>query len=186
MSDSTKPSDQPEFDPEATSDLLPGTASGLLKLLDKKRAARTSASTREFALRSVRGLEPILIQLFDEGVGTMEVLAFLTSSLPPIPPADLKYALDALRGRPRRLRVTPSKAAAKAGSKPSPTQPAESKKPTSPTNRPATNRTANMIADLPSWADGSDKRPDESDDDYRLRKEVEGPPEARRKFIGEA
>ncbi len=39
--------------------------------------------------------------------------------------------------------------------------------------------------ELPPWADGSDKRADESDEDYRLRKNVEGPPEAKRKFIGE-
>lgn len=186
MSDSTKPTDKPEFDPEAISDLLPGTASGLLKLLEKKRAARTSASTREFALRSVRGLEPILQQLFDEGVGTMEVLTFLTSSLPAIPIADMKYALDSLRDRRRRLHVTPSKSsAAKAGSKPVPSEPTEPVKPKPPTSKPATNRITNIPADLPSWADGSDQRPDESDEDYRLRKEIEGPPEARHKFIGE-
>ncbi|MHB1676258.1 MAG: hypothetical protein ACYCSS_01800 [Sulfuriferula sp.] len=182
MIDSTKPTDKPEFDPEATSDLLPGTASGLLKLLEKKRAARTSASTREFALRSVRGLEPILHQLFDEGVGTMEVLTFLTSSLPAIPIADMKYALDSLCGRRRRLRVTPNKTgAAKAGIEPVPSKPAEPVK----TSKQATGRNAQIPADLPSWADGSDQRPDESDEDYRLRKEIEGPPEARQKFIGE-
>ncbi len=186
MSNSTKPPGQPEFDPEATSDLLPGTASGLLKFLEKKRAARTASSTREFALRSVRGLEPILHQLFDEGVGTMEVLTFLTSSLPAIPIADMKYALDSLRGRRRRLRVTPNKTAAtKAGNEPVPSNPTEPVKPKQQTSKPATSRDAHIPTDLPSWADGSDQRPDESDEDYRLRKEIEGPPEARHKFIGE-
>ena len=42
----------------------------------------------------------------------------------------------------------------------------------------------NPLWELPPWADGSDKRADESDEDYRLRKEIEGPPEASRKFIG--
>ncbi len=186
MSDSTKPTDKPEFDPEATSDLLPSTATGLLKLLEKKRAARTASSTREFALRSVRGLEPILQQLFDEGVGTMEVLTFLTSSLPAIPIADMKYALDSLRGRRRRLRVTPIKSGAtKAGNEPAPSNPAEPVKTKPLISKPATSRNAQIPADLPSWADGSDQRPDESDEDYRLRKEIEGPPEARHKFIGE-
>uniref|UniRef100_E6QX49 Uncharacterized protein n=1 Tax=mine drainage metagenome TaxID=410659 RepID=E6QX49_9ZZZZ len=186
MSDSTKPSDQPEFDPEATSDLLPGTASGLLKLLEKKRAARTAASPREFALRSVRGLEPILQQLFDEGVGTLEVLAFLTSSLPTIPIADMKYALESLRGRRRRLRVTPSKSVAtKTNAELTPDKPAELANPKQRARKPATSRIAHTPTDLPSWADGSDQRPDESDEDYRLRKEIEGPPEARHKFIGE-
>ena len=39
--------------------------------------------------------------------------------------------------------------------------------------------------DLP-WADGSDKRADESDEDYRLRKVAEGPPSAGAKAIGES
>lgn len=42
------------------------------------------------------------------------------------------------------------------------------------------------IRNLPSWADGSDKRADESDEDYRLRKEIEGPPSAGFKAIGES
>ena len=42
------------------------------------------------------------------------------------------------------------------------------------------------IHDLPSWADGSDKRDDESDEDYRLRKQLEGPPSAGFKAIGES
>jgi hypothetical protein len=45
--------------------------------------------------------------------------------------------------------------------------------------------TRSRISDLPTWADGSDKRADETDADYRLRKQFEGPPEAKRKFIGE-
>jgi hypothetical protein len=53
------------------------------------------------------------------------------------------------------------------------------------TSRPdAPHRTA-TASDLPPWADGSDKRADETDEDYRLRKKIEGPPEAKRKFIGE-
>jgi hypothetical protein len=40
--------------------------------------------------------------------------------------------------------------------------------------------------DLPSWADGSDQRNDESDEDYRLRKQLEGPPSAGLKAIGES
>jgi len=186
MSDSTKPTDKPEFDPEATSHLLPDTASGLLKLLEKKRAARTSASTREFAFRSVRGLEPILHQLFDEGVGTLEVLTFLTSSLPTIPIADMKYALETLRGRRRRLRTQPVKTGSTTdGSEPAPDKHAEPVKTKPPTSKSATNHNTQIPTGLPSWADGSDQRPDETDDDYRLRKEIEGPPEARHKFIGE-
>jgi hypothetical protein len=39
--------------------------------------------------------------------------------------------------------------------------------------------------ELPEWADGSDRMAEESEADYILRKHIEGPPEARRKFIGE-
>lgn len=39
--------------------------------------------------------------------------------------------------------------------------------------------------ELPPWANGSDKRDDETDEDYCLRKNLEGPPEVKRKFIGE-
>ncbi|OIQ94980.1 hypothetical protein GALL_230830 [mine drainage metagenome] len=42
------------------------------------------------------------------------------------------------------------------------------------------------IHDLPSWADGSDQRDDESDEDYRLRKQLEGPPSAGFNAIGES
>ncbi len=38
---------------------------------------------------------------------------------------------------------------------------------------------------LPPWADGSDKLPTESDEDYVFRKNLEMPPDHRRKFIGE-
>lgn len=40
--------------------------------------------------------------------------------------------------------------------------------------------------ELPSWADGSDKRADESEADYILRKHLEGPPAAGVKAIGES
>jgi len=40
--------------------------------------------------------------------------------------------------------------------------------------------------ELPPWADGSDRLPEESEADYLLRKNLETPPDERRKFIGES
>ena len=40
--------------------------------------------------------------------------------------------------------------------------------------------------ELPPWADGSDRLPEESEADYILRKNLETPPDERRKFIGES
>lgn len=53
------------------------------------------------------------------------------------------------------------------------------------TAKPASNA-RERIADLPPWADGSDQEPDESDEEYRVRKIIEGPPEASQKAIGES
>lgn len=40
--------------------------------------------------------------------------------------------------------------------------------------------------ELPPWADWSDRLPEESEGDYILRKNLETPPDERRKFIGES
>lgn len=71
---------------------------------------------------------------------------------------------------------TPAKAAQAAVAPPRPTSLA--------TPAPAT--PAPSLPDLPGWADGSDRRADESDADYQLRKAIEGPPTDKNKFIGES
>lgn len=181
--------DHPVFDPAAASTQITFAAKRLLDLLEKKRNAKHSSSTKEFAKRSIYSLEPILLQYFDAGISIPEITASLMELFPNIPIADLKHALNALRDRRKRvrLRVHPaapveknSSADTKAPSEPNPATPEKPK-----TKLSVIPNSANSIPDLPAWADGSDQRADESDDEYRFRKEIEGPPEARHKFIGE-
>ena len=162
MDKTETPPSKPNFDSETAAALQAAASMKLLVLLKAKQEANKASSSKEFAVRCVRGLEATIHQLFDVGANTQEVLSQLIEALPSIPVDDLRYALKMLRTRNRKLRVS---------SQPRTTAPPP----------PATGATS----DLPNWADGSDRRADESDDDYRLRKEIEGPPKARHKFIGE-
>ncbi|WP_031595350.1 hypothetical protein [Ferrovum myxofaciens] len=183
-----------KFDPTAAEELQVTASTKLLQMLKAKRGAKRSSSTREFAVRCVRGLEATIHQLFEEGTNTQEVLSQLIEALPSIPVDDLRYALRAIGSR-KRLHVSsqPSTAAddtaasAKNNAPQTGTETRKEKefKPQSGSAAPTKTNTACTNLDLPAWADGSDKRADESDEDYRLRKEIEGPPEARHKFIGE-
>lgn len=186
--------DKPEFDPVTAAELQATASMKLLALLKAKQEANNASSTKEFAVRCVRGLEATIHQLFDVGANTQEVLSQLMEALPSIPVDDLRYALKTLRIRNRKLRVSsqPAALSADAGSadKRITQSSSEVAKETKPKLQPraTTPATPNMTEtklDLPAWADGSDRQPGESDDDYRLRKEIEGPPEARQKFIGE-
>jgi hypothetical protein len=192
MNEPVTPPDK--FDPTDAEELQATASAKLLQMLKVKRSVKKSSSTREFAVRCVRGLEATIHQLFDAGANTQEVLSQLIEALPSIPADDLRYALRAIGGRTKRLRIhaqtTPP--ANPGVSDQNRTQEAKSDAPkeTKPKSQqraeaPVTPIATSDIPDLPAWADGSDKRADESDDDYRLRKEIEGPPEARHKFIGE-
>ena len=78
---------------------------------------------------------------------------------------------------------------------PAATSPSATSAAAKPAARDTATKSANITArtqhqpsttlELPPWANGSDKRDDETDEDYCLRKNLEGPPEAKRKFIGE-
>ena len=65
-----------------------------------------------------------------------------------------------------------------------PTQKTEQKSATEPT-RVTADPSMHQPLELPPWADGSDRLPDESEAQYILRKNLEGDPKERRKFIGE-
>ena len=186
---------EPEFDPVTATKMQTTASTKLQALLRTKQDAASASSSKEFAVRCVRGLETTIHQLFDVGASPQEVLSQLIEALPSIPVEDLRYALKALRTRDRKLRVSirPSTVAADttaSAKKHAPQAATETHKETKPkhqadTAMPTESNTIGANLDLPAWADGSDKRADESDDDYRLRKEIEGPPEARQKFIGE-
>ncbi len=193
MNETETPLDKSGFDPVTAAELQASASVKLLALLKAKQEVNNASSSKEFAVRCVRSLEATIHQLFDVGATTQEVLSQLVGALPSIPADDLRYALKKLRIRNKKLRVSQPSA--------QPIKPAtvnknttqetisEASKETKPKQQlraaiPTRSDTAG-IPDLPAWADGSDKRADESDEDYRLRKEFEGPPEARQKFIGE-
>lgn len=181
------------FDPATARTLQAAAAKKLQALLKAKQKANNAASSREFAVRCVRGLEATVHQLFDVGASSQDILIQLIEALPAISTEDLRHALKAI-GTRKQLRVSSQPPAitadaAAANKKPMPHTASKPAKETIPKSAPVAPASAPQLitgnADWPTWADGSDKRADESDDDYRLRKEIEGPPEARRKFIGE-
>ena len=174
------------FDAQAAAAQVPAAAAALLAALKAKRAANAAATAREFALKSVRGLEPVIVDLFDSGATLGEVLNILQQALPAVAPVDMRYALAQTRER-YRLNTLPAKhspsgqpAAPTSRRAPRSVLPAQPQARGAPASRASP---ALEIAGLPDWADGSDRRPDESDVDYALRKNLEGSPEASRKFI---
>ena len=175
------------FDAQAAAAQVPAAAAALLAALKAKRAANVAVTAREFALKSVRGLEPVIVDLFDSGATLGEVFNILQQALPAVAPADMRYALAQTRER-YRLNALPANHPAKVKAA-APATSRRASRPVPPARSPAQGALAIRasdtpgIADLPDWADGSDRRPDESDADYVLRKNLEGPPEARRNFI---
>ncbi len=201
------PADKPEFDSSTATEMLAVAAMKMQTLLKAKQDAVNASSSREFAMRCVRGLESTINQLFDIGASSQEVLSHLLEALPTIPVDDLSHALKNLRTlRSMRMRnqkpraaisediTTPQSAvheqAAKHPKKKAPLPATKTSAqttnaaPQQPAGSPHPDR-SHLPADWPAWADGSDRMPHESDEDYRFRKEIEGPPEARQKFIGE-
>ncbi|OYV51582.1 MAG: hypothetical protein B7X10_00630 [Burkholderiales bacterium 21-58-4] len=186
--------DKPKFDPTIAAEMMAAASAKLDRGLKARRQALNPTTTKEFAIHCVRALEARIQDLFETGASVQDVLVMLTTALPTIPATELKYALRSISGTPKRLRTssgqkTPASEVPqeRPPAQTSPNSKRENRAQTRPPepSKPAVSSPTHTIPDLPSWADGSDKRADESDDDYRLRKEVEGPPEARHKFIGE-
>lgn len=147
------------------------------------RAAQEAESARSFATRAVAAREASIRNAIAAGISARSLENALSDALPDIPRADLHFAmqklLEKLQGRTtERPKPVPNKNKSTTPAK----EPAKTRQTSS---RPDAPHRMAVSADLPPWADGSDKRADESDEDYRLRKEIEGPPEAKRKFIGE-
>lgn len=192
MKNQNDPMEQPTFDPATADALIASGAKALLGLLKKRRKAREVATAREFANVAIRSLEPILQQAFDNGLTIPEIIVVLENQFPNVTRSDLKYALNNMRDRQKRVRFHLSRLAPtnnEASQNVTATS-AMGEKTSKATQPPADKSTAKTTAkyglfERPEWADGSDKRADESDEDYFFRKEIEGPPEARLKFIGE-
>ncbi|MGB6450330.1 MAG: hypothetical protein WBE92_06230 [Steroidobacteraceae bacterium] len=137
-----------------------------LKALDGTHAAQTP---RAYAQRYVRQQEALILGLLNAWVGTEEILTDLAPALSSIPTAEFRHAIAQLRDRQRKqIGASPATAPAR----PAAAQPpgASDQAPSGPT------------ASTPS---APDRRADESDEDYRLRKALEGPPDQSRQFIGE-
>lgn len=195
MKDDDKP-DAPFVAPGAAAQAA--AAKALFAALKAKRAANAAATAREFAIKSVRGMRPVILDLFDSGATTEEVLAILQQALPTIAPEDMQFALSKTRDRHRlnKLAAAPPRTApgsapasrpVPAAKRPASAPPASGAAQPAATNSasPAGSAIAALGLSLPPWADGSDKLPTESDEDYVLRKNLETPPDHRRKFIGE-
>ncbi len=175
-----------------------------------RACAERAGSQREFAVNSLLAIEDELFTLFDSGETPAEILAYLKRSMPSVPVADLRHALKVARARRQRAdlkmspanpapgKVTPQASGSAPASRPAATQAPAAKRPaaappTSGAAQPAATNSASPAGSaiaalgltLPPWADGSDKLPTESDEDYVLRKNLETPPDHRRKFIGE-
>lgn len=194
------PDDADAFDRDTALRQLEQTQADLREIARRKRQtaqararAEEASNPRQFALNSLMAIEDELFALFDTDEKPAEILAYLKKCMPSIPPDDLRHALDAVRKRRGRFDLrAPSPVPAT-----SKTRPASARAPSAaPTNkRPAVKKATAASTppaapgleglELPDWADGSDRLPEESEADYILRKNLEGPPEARRKFIGE-
>ena len=205
--------DKPEhvFDSRAATAQLGAVSAALLAARRARQAAKEASTARQFALNAIRSLEPIIYGLFEDGSPVNEVLALIQSHLPAVPPGDLRYALAQIRERHRlherrgpelavSNRAAPPRTAPASAptSRPAPPQAPAAKRPAAAppasgaaqpaaTNSasPAGSAIAALGLTLPPWADGSDKLSTESDEDYVLRKNLETPPDHRRRFIGE-
>ena len=141
----------------------------LLARLKSLGAAQAAETPRAHAHRYVREQESLILGLLNAGVGTEEILTDLALTFPSIPTADFRHAIAQLRDRRRKyIGASATVAAGQAASMPAPGSPGE------PAASPA-DRTSAAI----------DQRPEESDEDYRLRKALEGPADQHRQFIGE-
>ena len=183
MEGQDKPDKAQEFDRDAALEGMARFDELLHRATRNARAAQEAESSRSFATRAVAAREAGIRNAIASGISARSLENALAEALPNIPRADLHFAmqklLEKLQGRAtERPKPVPNKSKGTPPAK----EPAKGRQATSRPDAPHRTATA---SDLPPWADGSDKRADESDEDYRLRKEIEGPPEAKRKFIGE-
>jgi hypothetical protein len=120
--------------------------------------------------------------------GALKTAGFVPASdapAAPQKPAEHAIAQPAPK-RPGDAAVCSPATAAPADRAPAPTPAKAAQVAVAPPRPPSLATPAQSLPDLPHWADGSDRRADESEEDYCLRKNVEGPPTDKNKFIGES
>ena len=141
----------------------------LLARLKSLGATQADETPRAHAHRYVREQESLILGLLNSGVGTEEILTDLALTFPSIPTADFRHAIAQLRDRRRKyIGASATTAAVPAASMPA--SGSAGKSGASPADR------------APS---ATDQRPEESDEDYQLRKALEGSADQHRQFIGE-
>ena len=140
----------------------------LLSRLNALDRTQRAPSARAYAYSYIREQESLILQLLDAGVAPSEILADLVITFPSIPRRDLHYAIGKLRERRRR----------KSSIKSTPAQARGVGEPSVFTKQAPLER-QDVVAGR------GDQRPDESDEDYRLRRALEGPGAIKRDFIGE-
>ena len=141
----------------------------LLSRLQSIDRSHKAPSARAYAHLYVREQEALILQLLDAGVAAGEILADLVMTFPSIPREDLRHAIWQLRDRHRKQR---------------PIGAASARRVPTVVNLPVTIDHGPLGHHQVAGA-SQDQRPDESDEDYRLRKALEGPGAIKRDFIGE-
>jgi hypothetical protein len=141
----------------------------LLARLKSLGAAQGAETPRAHAHRYVREQESLILGLLNAGVGTEEILTDLALTFPSIPTADFRHAIAQLRDRRRKYMGTSTTVAAGP-----------------PASTPASGSPDEPAASAADRAPAAtDQRPEESDEDYQLRRALEGSTDQHRQFIGE-
>ncbi len=182
MEEQDKPDKANQFDRDAALEGMARFDELLHRATRNAKAAQEAESTRSFATRAVAAREAGIRNAIASGISARSLENALAEALPNIPRADLHFAMQKLLEKQPGRTTERNKPVPKHKTTPSAKESGNGRLATS---RPGAANRVVATSDLPPWADGSDKRADESDEDYRLRKEIEGPPEAKRKFIGE-
>lgn len=182
MEEQSKPDQAPEFDRDAALEGMERFGELLHRATRNAKAAKEAESSRSFAARAVAANEAGIRSAIAAGVSPRGVENMLVESLPNIPRAELRVALQKLleklhgrsteRPKPMQNKTLTKEPVAR---RPASTDAGSQSRP----------RSTTATSDLPSWADGSDRQPGESDENYLLRKQFEGDPQEKRKFIGE-
>lgn len=182
----------PELSPDITDQDWAQSDKAVTKMLAAVMAAKSAKTSRELAHARVRIHEPAITKMLSAGVSQASILECLVNAMPSIPKPDLRAALEAIRFRLIRERkksdvplaqgqADHQPLASKTGSMPEKgTQARQDQQPEQTSETPP----VKLTTPPQPVADGSDRMPDESEDDYQLRKSLEPKPD-RRKFIGE-
>lgn len=175
-----------QFDPAAFQQDWKPAETALMRRLKAVEDVEAATSTKDAARARIFGDKEIIERLLAKGISQALITADYASALPHIPKADIHNAMESLRKQRSKTsqRVQPPSQPIKPVA--APVARAVTGKPNSTTSAVSLQPYVHSVADMPAWADGSDKLASESDEEYALRKSIEGDPKGRAKFIGES